>query len=332
MNLIKQIQLPNGRSTTNLGFGCAGLLRLPTEKRRDALLRTAIETGITHFDVARMYGSGQAEGIVGVALKSFRDRVTLATKFGLPFTASTHSTLSIKSLAKWIINKSPALKNKMRSFASQAASATDQPTAPNTYDAAVMEQSLNQSLAELQTDRVDLFFLHAPGLRDIIAGDLADALRQMKASGKIGAFGISGYRTEIDHYLKIRPDVCGDAIQYHYSVLKNGAEGQPLRHPFTGMFGLLDGPLQQLTDYHAANKAFTNSWSEQLDIDLKIRENVGIVILAIGLILNPSGTVVFFTSDPKRLQNTVTRLTDNAFSEEKLLEFRQAAITNIHAN
>ena len=63
MNLIKQIQLPNGRSTANLGFGCAGILRLPTARRRDYLLRTAVEEGITHFDVARMYGLGAAEGL-----------------------------------------------------------------------------------------------------------------------------------------------------------------------------------------------------------------------------------------------------------------------------
>lgn len=73
MNLIKPIQLPNGRNTTNLGFGCASLMRLPTAGSRDRLLRTVIDEGITHFDVARMYGSGEAEGIVGSSLKPGTD-------------------------------------------------------------------------------------------------------------------------------------------------------------------------------------------------------------------------------------------------------------------
>jgi len=82
MRLIREIQLPNGRKTANLGFGCAGLLRLPTLRQRENLLRTAVEVGLTHFDVARMYGMGTAEGIVGSWLKPFRGQDTLARKFG----------------------------------------------------------------------------------------------------------------------------------------------------------------------------------------------------------------------------------------------------------
>ena len=332
MNLIKQIQLPNGRSTTNLGFGCAGLLRLPTARRRDQLLRTVVEGGITHFDVARMYGAGEAEGFVGASLKSFRDRITLATKFGLPYATPTRSALRIQSLAKWILNQSPALKNKIRKLRSSGAPSANQPVSPNLYSIEEMEKSLGLSLAQLQTDQVDILFLHAPVIHDHIAGEMAGALQEKKAAGKIGAFGVSGYRTELEYFLKTRPDLCGDAIQCHFSILNDGAESEPLRYAFTGMFGVLDGPLQQLHDYLSAHRNFTKSWSDKLGIDLNARENGGIIILALALLLNPQGLVLFFTSNPERFRRTVRRLTDNVFSEENLFEFRRAVRQGIHAN
>jgi aryl-alcohol dehydrogenase-like predicted oxidoreductase len=332
VNLIQQIQLPNGRSTSNLGFGCAGLLRLPTARRRDQLLRTVVEEGITHFDVARMYGSGEAEGIVGSSLKSFRDRITLATKFGLPYAAPTQSSLKIQSLAKWILNKSPALKNKIRKLRSTAAPSSDQPASPNVYSIEEMEKSLGLSLAQLQTDHVDILFLHAPVRHDNIAQDLAGALRQKKVAGAIGAFGISGYRPELEYFLQTRPDVCGDAIQSHFSVLQNGPESEPLRHGFTGIFGIIDGPLQQLHDYLSRNKTFTKSWSDRLGLDLNSRENAGIILLAMALTLNPQGLTIFFTSNPQRFRQTVRRLTGNSFSEENLSEFRRNVIRGLHAS
>lgn len=332
MNLIRQIQLPNGRTTTNLGFGCAGLLRLPTAGRRDQLLRTVVEEGITHFDVARMYGSGEAEGMVGASLRQVRDRITLGTKFGLPYAPPSRSSLGLQSVAKWLLNKSPALKNKIRSLRSKAGPVSAQAPAPNTYSIEEMDRSLGLSLAQLQTDRVDLFFLHAPGLHDIIAGEMAGGLQARKAEGKIGAFGISGHRAELDYFLKARPEVCGEAIQSHFSVLARGAEGDPLPYPYSGIFGVLDGPLERLHRFLAVRADVAKAWSDQLGIDLRVRENVGIVILAVALALNPQGMTLFFTSNPKRLKQTVRRLAENSFSVEALLAFRREAREGIDAN
>ncbi|HET9153536.1 MAG TPA: aldo/keto reductase [Solirubrobacterales bacterium] len=53
------------RANVRLGFGCASLMRLPSRRRRQALLAEAFEQGIRHFDVARMYGLGAAEGELG---------------------------------------------------------------------------------------------------------------------------------------------------------------------------------------------------------------------------------------------------------------------------
>jgi D-threo-aldose 1-dehydrogenase len=326
MNLLKQIQLPNGQSSTNLGFGCGSLLRIPSALGREALLRTVFEEGITHFDVARMYASGEAEGMVGTALKSLRDHITVATKFGLPYTPAVGALLNTQSLAKWFINKSPTLKNTIRLIRAKTTAASRQPATPNVYSREEMEKSLELSLTQLQTDRVEMLFLHSPCLNDIIKDDLAAALQEKKAEGKIGCFGISGYRPEMEHFLKERPEVCGDAIQYQFSVLENGPESGAVRYPFTNMCGLLDGPVMELHQFLARNKSFAKSSSEKLGIDLRARENLGIIILAMALVMNPRGQVIFFTSDAKRLQRVVRGLTENSFSEEGLLDFQWAVV------
>jgi aryl-alcohol dehydrogenase-like predicted oxidoreductase len=81
--MLPVLTLPNGRSTSALGFGCASLLRLPDPADRQRLLATAVEYGIRHFDVARFYGLGLAEAELAPLLRHHRGQLTLATKFGL---------------------------------------------------------------------------------------------------------------------------------------------------------------------------------------------------------------------------------------------------------
>jgi D-threo-aldose 1-dehydrogenase len=54
-----------GTTTTALGFGCSGIIGSNTRTESLGLLSTAVELGIRHFDVARSYGSGDAEAILG---------------------------------------------------------------------------------------------------------------------------------------------------------------------------------------------------------------------------------------------------------------------------
>ncbi len=74
-----------------LGLGCMGLshgMGLPTD-RQDAiaLIRAAVERGVTFFDTAQIYGPFTNEEVVGEALAPFRDQVVIATKFGFDFSS-----------------------------------------------------------------------------------------------------------------------------------------------------------------------------------------------------------------------------------------------------
>ena len=77
--MLQTLTLPNGRSTTALGFGCASLLRLPEASDRQRLLDLVVDLGICHFDVARLYGLGQAEAELGGLLRRPSAQLTVAT-------------------------------------------------------------------------------------------------------------------------------------------------------------------------------------------------------------------------------------------------------------
>jgi hypothetical protein len=68
---------PHAFTTSRLGFGCAGLMRMPLRQERIAILEAALERGVRHFDVARAYGMGAAEAELGRVLQGRRDTVTI---------------------------------------------------------------------------------------------------------------------------------------------------------------------------------------------------------------------------------------------------------------
>ncbi|ENN88326.1 MULTISPECIES: aldo/keto reductase [Rhizobium] len=66
-----------GATGTAIGYG-------PSDDQESiTAIRRAHELGVTHFDTARMYGWGEGEKLLGIALRPIRDQVTIATKFGL---------------------------------------------------------------------------------------------------------------------------------------------------------------------------------------------------------------------------------------------------------
>lgn len=66
-----------------LGFGCAPIIGARGPKECKKMIRLALELGINHFDLARSYGFGEAEKFVGLMLSKQRDRLVIASKFGI---------------------------------------------------------------------------------------------------------------------------------------------------------------------------------------------------------------------------------------------------------
>ena len=76
----------SGLEVSELGFGCMGLsfsYGAPTSREDGiAVIRAAVDGGVTFFDTAEVYGPFTNEEVVGEALAPVRDRVVIATKFG----------------------------------------------------------------------------------------------------------------------------------------------------------------------------------------------------------------------------------------------------------
>jgi aryl-alcohol dehydrogenase-like predicted oxidoreductase len=85
----------SGLTVSAIGLGCMGLNyhRGPAPDRNEmiALVRAALERGVTFFDTAEVYGPFTNEELVGEALEPFRKNVVVATKFGHDFSHSRSS-------------------------------------------------------------------------------------------------------------------------------------------------------------------------------------------------------------------------------------------------
>jgi aryl-alcohol dehydrogenase-like predicted oxidoreductase len=153
----------SGLEVSALGLGCMGMsfsYGPPKDKpEMIALLRTAVERGITFFDTAEVYGPYINEELVGEALEPLRDQVVIATKFGFDLDPSKDPR-GMKGL--------PALNSRPE------------------HIKAVAEASLKR----LRTDVIDLFYQHRVD-PDVPIEEVAGAVKELIQEGKVKHFGLS---------------------------------------------------------------------------------------------------------------------------------------------
>ena len=146
----------SGLEVSALGFGCMGISQSygRPSSREDgiAIIRSAVDAGVTFFDTAEVYGPYTNEDLVGEALEPVRDQVAIATKFGFNIEAGKMAGL----------NSRPA---QIRAVA-------------------------DASLKRLRTDRIDLFYQHRVD-PDVPIEDVAGAVKDLIAQGKVRHFGLS---------------------------------------------------------------------------------------------------------------------------------------------
>ena len=154
--------LGNTLEVSAIGYGAMGLSQSygpPTDRQQAvALIRAAVERGVTFFDTAQIYGPFVSEEVVGEALEPFRDQVVIATKFGFQYEGSKETGM----------NSRPE------------------------HIRAMTEGSLKR----LRTDVIDLYYQHRVDPQVPIE-DVAGTVRDLIAEGKVKHFGLSeaGVRT-----------------------------------------------------------------------------------------------------------------------------------------
>ncbi len=144
---------------STIGLGCMGMsfsYGPPADKKEMiALIRSAVDQGVTFFDTAEVYGPFTNEALVGEALAPVRDRVVIATKFGF--------NLNPDGSPGWVgLNSKP---DRIRQVA-------------------------EASLKRLRTDVIDLFYQHRVD-PDVPIEDVAGAVKELIQEGKVKHFGLS---------------------------------------------------------------------------------------------------------------------------------------------
>src|SRR5207344_1519749 len=147
----------SGLEVSAIGLGCMGMSfgYGPAKDKQEmiAVIRAAVERGVTFFDTAEVYGPFINEELVGEALAPFRGQVVIATKFGFEFDENGKQT-GLSSRPEHI------------------------------------KQVADASLKRLQVDALDLFYQHRvnPG---VPIEDVAGAVKELIEAGKVKHFGMS---------------------------------------------------------------------------------------------------------------------------------------------
>jgi D-threo-aldose 1-dehydrogenase len=291
-----------GVEISTLGFGCGGLMQSPSRKERMALLATSVENGITHFDTARMYGLGTAEKELGEFLRTVRrDSVTIGTKFGIEAAGNARLLARVQRPARALLRSVPAIRKAVKRRDSAFAT-------PRSYRASDAARSLDESLRALNTDYVDIFFLHAPrSIDDIDRDGLTEFFEDAREKGKIRAWGASQDEdVDTDIAARFGPNSVGQ-------ILCNAIS--PPNRPVDIAFGVLNEPYAALTEKLTADPGLLNRWRETLGVDPLAPGVLARLILSSAREITNSQAVLYSTTKPKRVAEAATAFADAVDSD-----------------
>ena len=148
----------NAPEVSAIGLGCMGIsFSYATSLSKEdgiKLIRDAVERGVTFFDTAEVYGPFVNEEVVGEALRPFRDKAVIATKFGFDIDSATRENRGVMSRPEHI------------------------------------RQALEGSLKRLGIETIDLLYQHRVD-PNVPIEDVAGAVKELIADGKVKHFGMS---------------------------------------------------------------------------------------------------------------------------------------------
>jgi aryl-alcohol dehydrogenase-like predicted oxidoreductase len=148
----------SGLQVSTIGLGCMGIsFSYATKLSKDegvALIRAAVDRGVTFFDTAEVYGPFANEEVVGEALRPFRDKVVIATKFGFDIDFETRENRGVASRPDCI------------------------------------RQAVEGSLKRLGVETIDLLYQHRVD-PNVPIEDVAGTVKDLIAQGKVKHFGMS---------------------------------------------------------------------------------------------------------------------------------------------
>ncbi len=288
-------------ASTHLGYGCSQLMGRITRRESIALLETAFEAGIRHFDTAPSYGLGQSEGILGAAFASRRDQIVITTKYGIRPPRS-QSVLGIaRQVVLPIVKRLPGVKARLsraaRGLASRARFSPDD-----------LRASIDASLAALRTDYIDILLLHEATVGDL-SDELLAALERSVREGKIRSFGVGSEARAIAPIYRTDRRFC-PILQFEWSVLG------PNKPSYPGSFLIthrsLSDNFPQLRAWLGANPQVASTWSKELGVDVASAPVLSRLMLAAARHANPQGITLFSSRNAQNIRANAQAFLDNS--------------------
>ena len=257
---MEQRVLGKDLKVSAIGLGCMGMSHAygpaADKKEMTKLLSQAVEEGYTFFDTAEVYGTPENphdnEELLGEALKPYRDQVVLASKCGIRF--------------------------------DETSTAVNKPLIPDGRPETI-KRSIEGSLRRLQTDHLDLYYIHRID-RNVPIEETAGAMQELIEEGKITHWGISEADEET---LRRAHKVCPvTAVQNRYSMMCRDYEAlfpvleelqigfvafSPLANGFLSAKYNKESKFEKGTDYRSAMPQFTpGAMDENQDMMRYIKE------------------------------------------------------------
>jgi len=298
-----------GWSIPRVSFGGAAIsgegggygFGLVTKKEAEELVQYALDLGINFFDTAPIYGFGLSEQRLGEFLKGKREKVYIATKSGVTWSSSKRVNM--------------------------------------TNDPQLAEQMLLQSLKDLKTDYIDLYFIHWPDSKVDIRKPL-ELLAKYQTEGVIKKIGLCN--TNLEDLQKAKEITTIDVIQSEFNLFNRSAEKEIFPYCKSNQCAFMAwGPLDKgsLTgnydlkrtydDYDARKNA---PWFKKSDLEKKVHvveelkkylpKEVSMMELIMSYYQSISelSTILVGAKSPIKLQEFISSMLKNSTLWEKFQE------------
>jgi aryl-alcohol dehydrogenase-like predicted oxidoreductase len=292
----------SGITASEVGFGLwtisTGWWGEHSDESAIALLREAHDLGITLYDTADTYGEGRGETLLRKALGDVRDDITIATKFGYDIYSPWERKGHVER--------------------------------PHDWSPEYVRFALEQSLARLGTDRIDVYQLHNPRMDAIRSDEVFTVLDDAVSAGKIRSYGVAlgpaiGWRDEGLEAFRTR-DLAAAQIIHNLLEQDPGRELiEAAREASTGLMirvphssGMLEGHYTSDTVF-AENDHRRHRPKEWLTEGLRKVETLG--FLTDGRTLGQAA-IQWLLAEP-----VVTTVLPNIYNSEQLHEFAAAPDT-----
>jgi D-threo-aldose 1-dehydrogenase len=312
---VRSVKLPDGRATSALGFGCAALVGGRTRRESLRLLEAAFDAGVRHFDVARVYGTGDAEAILGEFARSRTDELTIATKFGVDPLPPTRSLDLAKRVVRSVARRWPRFLELLRSQSERVVTRGD-------FSPEKARSSLEVSLRRLGIERLDLYLLHGCTPEDWAQPALQRELAAILAEGRIGAFGPATGRDPTARILD-QPGTAPAVVQAEADLL-----APPLRAAGVALsvtFGCLQRALAAISGHVGNDPAAAARWRSELSVDVVSPEELAPLLLAEALDANPGGIVLFSSGSERHIERCASVAAGEPFAAAQLQALRRLA-------